>query len=475
MFKLGNCTMDLSILESLDKSELIELVRKQGKTITELREELKLAFDKIVSLERASKRQAAPFRIEDKKRKKDKKRPGNKPRHKGYFRKFEGKVDQTVDAPLEKCPICQHDEFEQVEQVEQIVEEIQATKKVTKLITYQGTCTHCKNVVSSDHPIKISNAKGAASTYIGSMARSLALELNYKYGLSKRKTVAVMEKIFGIKISPGGLVHMGHKAAKVLKEPYEDLKQRVRTSDVIHADETSWYVSDPKYWLWVFANKNLTLYHVIRSRARAVIQSILGENYAGVLVSDCLNIYDDVNQDQQKCYSHHLKAISTAEQFVEDSEKDKVRLEQIKSMLKTAMVIKKTKDKVTDKQYRAAIKHLQNQADDLIPELEQIKKQVEDQTIEFQESTIKVLNRFSRQKDHLFTFMDYDQVDATNNLAERQLRPAVISRKISCGNRSDKGADTWQTLVSLMQTFIQQGKSFEEILTRSYRQAIIAR
>ncbi len=467
--------MDLSVLESLAKSALIELVQKQGKTINELREELNLAIDKIISLERASKRQAAPFRIEDKKKKKDKKRPGNKAGHKGYFRKFEGEVDETLDVPLEKCPICQHNEFEQIRSVEQISEEIQATTKVTKLITYEGTCRHCKNVVSSDHPMKISNAKGAASTYIGSVARSLALELNYKYGLSKRKTVAVMEKIFGIKISPGGLVHMGHKAAKVLKQPYEELKHKVRTSDVIHADETSWYVSDPKYWLWVFANKNLTLYHVIRSRARAVIHSILGDNYGGVLVSDCLKIYDDVNEDQQKCYSHHLKAISSAEQFVEDSEKDKTRLEQIKNMLKRAIAIKKTKDQVTDEQYRAAIKHLQNEANDLIPELEQIEKQVEDQTIEFQESTIKVLKRFSRQKDHLFTFMEYDQVDATNNLAERRLRPAVISRKISCGNKTDKGADTWQTLASLMQTFIHQSMSFEEILTKSYRQALVAR
>jgi transposase len=39
-----------------------------------------------------------------------------------------------------------------------------------------------------------------------------------------------------------------------------------------------------------------------------------------------------------------------------------------------------------------------------------------------------VANRLRKQQDHPFTFLDYEAVDATNNLAERQLRPAVISR-----------------------------------------------
>jgi hypothetical protein len=51
-----------------------------------------------------------------------------------------------------------------------------------------------------------------------------------------------------------------------------------------------------------------------------------------------------------------------------------------------------------------------------------------------------VRNRLNKQRDHLFTFLDHDGVDATNNLAERQLRPAVIARKISCGNKTQKGA-----------------------------------
>ena len=64
-------------------------------------------------------------------------------------------------------------------------------------------------------------------------------------------------------------------------------------------------------------------------------------------------------------------------------------------------------------------------------------------------------------------FTDHDGVDATNNLAERQLRPAVIARKISCGNKTPKGARTWQILTSLAATCAQRTTSFIAELARA--------
>jgi transposase len=68
----------------------------------------------------------------------------------------------------------------------------------------------------------------------------------------------------------------------------------------------------------------------------------------------------------------------------------------------------------------------------------------------------------AQQQDHLLTFLDYPEVNATTNHAERQLRPAVISRKLSCGNKTLSGATTWSVLASLDATCQQRGDSFIE-------------
>ena len=77
-----------------------------------------------------------------------------------------------------------------------------------------------------------------------------------------------------------------------------------------------------------------------------------------------------------------------------------------------------------------------------------------------------VRKRLHKQRDHLLTFLDHDGVEATNNLAERQLRPAVIARKISRGNKTPKGARTWQTCASLAATCAQRATSFVATLAR---------
>ena len=59
----------------------------------------------------------------------------------------------------------------------------------------------------------------------------------------------------------------------------------------------------------------------------------------------------------------------------------------------------------------------------------------------------------------------YHEVETTNNRAERAIRPAVIARKVSCGNRTERGASTWQILVSLATTAQQCGREFLEELT----------
>jgi hypothetical protein len=120
-----------------------------------------------------------------------------------------------------------------------------------------------------------------------------------------RKTVAVLADHFGLKLTPGGLALLLQRVGRKVQPEYENLAVQLRQSAVAHADETGWWVGGPGWWLWVFTTPHMTLYVVIKSRAAAVALGVLGKDFAGVLVTDCLAIYDDLNRWQQKCYSHH--------------------------------------------------------------------------------------------------------------------------------------------------------------------------
>lgn len=261
--------------------------------------------------------------------------------------------------------------------------------------------------------------------------------------------------MFDLRLTPGGLTHTTHRAADKLQPRYEAILRELRQSAVVHSDETSWYVSSPGYRLWVFANQDATLYHVDDSRGRAVITDIIGENFSGTLVSDCLAIYGDTTPLQHKCYSHHLKAIGSAIEHANDSQKE--YLGKLRLLLQTAIAVKAVRQDKTPERYGSLCEKLEQQADELI--LPQRTDPLEE----------KIANRLRKQRDHLFTFLYLDEADATNNLAERQLRPAVIARKVSCGNKTDKGAHTWEVLASIAATAHQQNQSFAQWVTTAFQ------
>jgi transposase len=174
---------------------------------------------------------------------------------------------------------------------------------------------------------------------------------------------------------------------------------------------------------------------------------------SGVLVSDCLATYDDATALQQKCYAHHHKAIRQAKDL--HPEQGQGFLCEVAAMLRAAVALQKQKAELSPQTFRDLRQALQHKAVQLL----------EPPRSEPNEEAAR--KRFHKQRDHLFTFLDHDGVEATNNLAERQLSPAVIARKISCAKKTPKGARTWQILTSLAATCAQRAISFVAALARA--------
>ncbi|WP_346294261.1 IS66 family transposase, partial [Sphaerothrix gracilis] len=303
-------------------------------------------------------------------------------------------------------------------------------------------------------------ATGAAGTHLGPRALGLAAALNKDLKLPMRKTCRILQEMFGIELSPGGLAQALERVAKSLQNSYDESLERLRQSQVIHTDETGWWVGGPGYTLWVFTNHETTYYRVVEHRDRTTAQAILSDTFQGVLVSDCLSVYDGLDGVQQKCYAHHLKALSRA--LKTEAAQGSSYLLELRSLLHTALLLKRLAPDLSPTQQQRSRNFLKTRFAQLLaqprpPDTHQGQQEE------------KVRQRLAKQQDHLLTFLDFPEVDATNNLAERQLRPAVISRKLSCGNKTLKGATTWSVLASLAATCQQRGDSFIEQVAHAMR------
>lgn len=412
-----------------------------------LKEQNKKFNERLQALERCSFRQAAPFRIPETQRKQDPKKPGRKLGHLGLCRPKPEEVDETIVVPLKACPKCNWP-VGKLKEVEQFIQEIPPIKPhVTRLVTYKGKCKRC-GWVRSTHPKQVSLAQGAAATHLGARALGFATELNKRLGLTMRKTTEILQKGFGLKLSAGGLSQALDRVGRRLKPLHQKLIQKIRNAPATYADETSWWVGGPGFWLWVFTTAQWTLYVVDKTRGSEVVERILGPKFSGTLISDCLASYDPIQCRKHKCYAHHLKAIK---QLMPDVGTESL-LPRIRLLLQTAIVWKDHKPNVSGKRYLEGCQNLESSMDQVLASVDVLS---EDR---------RIANRLLKRRPHLFTFLYEDEVEATNNRAERALRPAVIARKLSCGNKTISGKTTWEILASLGATIQQQHRHFVDFI-----------
>ncbi len=419
-----------------------------GQRVHEL-EQLVIKFQqRVEELERAAARQAAPFRRQDKDKKPpdQHKRPGRPKGHPPAFRPPPAQVDEDIEMRLDRCPGC-GGPITGVQRCEQYIEDIPPVRPhVTKLTTYVGIC-RCCGEVRSTHPLQVSTATGAAGTHLGSRALALAAWLNKRLGLTMRNTCRVLRDLLGLHLSPGGLSQALDRVANKNERAFQELLQQLRNQPAVYADETSWWVGGPGWWLWTFTSPDLTVYHLDASRGRNVVLDMLGQDFAGVLTSDCLASYENLPYTMHKCYAHHLKAIAKAQ---EDQPSD--YLAELRGLLKAAIYLQAHRADLPPPEWAEKRQHLEDRADQLLLRTTP------------PGGAAKVANRLRKRRRWLFTFLDDPALEATNNRAERSLRPAVIARKLSCGNKTVRGKRTWEILTSLAATCHQREMDFVDYL-----------
>jgi transposase len=429
-------------------AELLAIIQKQQKQIERLEQMVEQQQAEIEYLKRIGKRQAAPFARRHWVEKPQ--RPGRKA-GKGKFAHRElpkvVKISETKEAKLHGCPDC-GGHLQSIRKQEQFVTDIPVVEvKTTRFVTYSGYCTSCQKRVRSQHPEQTSLATGAAGVMVGPRAKALAADLKHRLGVSYGKVSEVLNDAFGLQVSRSGWCQADQRLARTARPVYAELLEAIRECSVVNVDETGWRIGTLSAWLWVFTHRDLTIYTIRANRSSDVVLDILGSHFSGILTSDGLLSYDDRRLNdwlKQKCLSHLLKDLKEMNETKTGRALHFAR--QTTALLQEALALKREKPSLASRTFSQRAALLEDRLDHLIAQSRRFSDP----------DNARFAKRLRKHRPHLLRFLYVDDLEPTNNLAERMLRPAVITRKTNGCNRTQDGAAAHSILSSVLVTCHQQ-------------------
>ncbi|MEI6036281.1 MAG: IS66 family transposase, partial [Verrucomicrobiae bacterium] len=285
---------------------------------------------------------------------------------------------------------------------------------------------------------------------IGPNAKATALYLRHTLKVPYRKITETMGTLFGIDFVPASILGFEKRAGVNARPIHQDLIEKIRVANLVHADETHWREDGKNCWLWYAGNESLAVFRIDARRSSEAAKSLLGEKLDGLLVTDAYAAYNaiDCAGGRQSCLAHILrksKDIGEELALIDEADAPSVRFcQSLSSLFKEACAA------VVPKQMEARRK--------LVGRLRKKLGLICRKPLAFEkaETLRKRLIPTSREYPQLFAFIEHDG-PPTNNHAERSLRPLVIFRKVCMGTRSATGSENISIFGSLTQTAALQG------------------
>lgn len=429
-----------------------ERLRQENQALLEeneaQREQIARLRQQVHEGQRSAKRQAAPFSKGPPK--KDPKRPGRK-RGKNYgvkaHRPLPDHVDETYAVPLPSCcPKC-GGEVTSDKTVHQHQEEIPPVKPIVRRFDIEiGHCLQCRRPVRGRHPLQTSDALGAAGVSVGPSALALAASLNKGYGISFGKVHDIFRTAFSLSISRGGISQALDRLADALGPTYFALVEQVRRAPVVAADETGWKVGGELWWLWAFVTPKITVYQIMDGRGYDEACQVLGADFHGNLIRDGWAPYRSFEKaTHQTCIGGHI--VRRLKQLLETAQRGAARLPHaLLDVLYRALALRDLwiEHPPTPRGRAVHAGIVTAQMDRLLA------------WNPTDEENRRLLKHLRNERDALFTFLLDPRVPASNWWGEQAIRPAVVTRKVWGGNRTESGALTQSILASFLRTCHQQ-------------------
>ena len=420
-------------LSGASREELLALIARQGEVIATLER-------RIADLERrlgSNGGQGVPG-IKPKQRSKATGQP-RKRRVRGYAR-VRMTPTATVRHAAAACPDCgSRLAGGWVTRHREVIELPGAPVTVTDYQIVARTCPTCQRVVLPSDPLA---GVAVGRQRFGVRLVSLLATLREAHRVPVQQIRRLLASLYDLQLSVGSISAASDRVAAAGQGEYRAIRDRIRGSPWVHADETGWRQNGVNGYIWSFSTPT-ERYFVRRTRHKEVVDEVLGDAFSGVLCCDFYAAYHHYAGLKQRCWVHLLRDIHDRTVAYPDD----------RALARWARRVRAVYDAAhrfasADPRRRAAAQARFQQR------LLTLCAPFADDPTAVQASLCR---RIQRHSDELFVFVASPDVPSDNNAAERSIRPLVTSRKVSGGTRSDRGSVTKMTNASLFGSWHLRG------------------
>ncbi len=379
------------------------------------------------------------------------KKPGGQPGHTKHERALipSDQCESVVTIKPKRCrrcgePLCGADPEPLRHQVWEIPE---IKPLVTEYRLYRLTCRCCQTSTCGELPA------GVPASQAGPRLVALTALLMGCFKQSKRRVALFLEQVLNQPCSAGWVVKLQNQATAALTPAYQELTNQLPTEPILGIDESPTKEARQKSWLWTFVASTYTVFALRVTRAATVLDELLTDAFHGVVNCDRAKMYWNVGRPQW-CWAHLKRDF----QALIDH-----RDHQVKRLGHDLM-----------RPTRELFRHWARYRDGTITRtgmlrlLRPIREEINGLLLRGVFSGNAKLNGMCEpmydHRDWLWTFLDVEGVEPTNNVSERALRPAVIWRKLSFGTQSAKGSRFVEVILTVVETCHRQSRNSFEYL-----------
>lgn len=323
--------------------------------------------------------------------------------------------------------------------------------EITEYQLFAGTCMKCDKVHRGKLPA------GVPTGMLGPRAMAIVATYSGDYHLSKRQIEGILKDHFSMDVSLGTVSNTEGRVSDALAAPALEARAYVREQPVVHADETGHKVAGKRAWVWAGVTSFVAVFLVRMTRGTAAAKELLGEKFSGLLVSDRWSGYNWVDAARrQLCWAHLVRDFKKISERGDTSQEiaDSI-LEYTQEMFVLWHMVKDGKR--TKRWFQRKMVWIRPQIEDLL----------EQGTVCGHLKTQRTCKNLLKLKTALWTFVDTDDVEPTNNFAEQIIRDYVLWRKISYGTQSERGNRFVERMLTVTATCRLQKRNVLDYVTEA--------